>query len=44
MLAEAFRETDLQVHICVATEYGAELLPEGRNLHVHTGRMDEAKE
>lgn len=43
MLAEALRETEIQVHICVATEYGAALLPEGWNLHVHTGRMDEAE-
>lgn len=43
MLAEAFRETEIQVHICVATEYGAGLLPKGSNLHVHTGRMNAAE-
>lgn len=39
-LAESFREMNVQVHICVATEYGADLLPEHSHLHVHTGRMD----
>lgn len=40
LLAEAFQNTDLDVHICVATEYGAALLPVCRNIHVHIGRMD----
>lgn len=39
-LAEAFRETELELHICVATQYGAGLLPVSENIHVHTGRMD----
>lgn len=39
-LAESFCEMSIQVHICVATEYGADLLPKHFNLHVHTGRMD----
>lgn len=40
-LAEAFAETDLLLHVCVATEYGASLLPKCENIIVHTGRMDE---
>lgn len=39
-LAESFCEMHVQVHICVATEYGADLLPKHSHLHVHTGRMD----
>ncbi len=41
LLAEAFRGSSLKMDISVATEYGASLLPEGENLHVHTGRMGE---
>lgn len=40
LLAEAFQNTDLEIHICVATEYGASLLPACPNILVHTGRMD----
>ncbi len=39
-LAESFCEMNVQVHICVVTEYGADLLPKHSHLHVHTGRMD----
>lgn len=42
-LAEALVGTDLQVHMCVATEYGDKLLPKGANLHVYVGRMDESE-
>lgn len=38
--AEAFQNTALELHICVATEYGASLLPECPNINVYTGRMD----
>lgn len=38
-LAEAFWGSGLLLHICVATEYGAGLLPHGGNVHIHTGRM-----
>lgn len=41
LLAESFRKTELELHICVATEYGASLLPKGENIHVHMGRMQE---
>lgn len=40
LFAEAFCNTDLELHICVATEYGASLLPECSNIKIHTGRMD----
>lgn len=39
-LAEAFQGTKLELHICVATQYGASLLPVCENIHVHAGRMD----
>lgn len=41
LLAESLLGTELKLHICVATEYGASLLPEGENMVVHTGRMEE---
>lgn len=40
LLAEAFQNSDLELHLCVATEYGASLLPDSPNIHVHVGRMD----
>lgn len=40
LLAEAFRDMPLEVHICVATEYGASLLPDCPNIKICTGRMD----
>lgn len=40
LIAETFCNTQLNIHICVATEYGAALLPAGDNIHIHTGRMD----
>lgn len=40
-LAEAFLNTDLTIDVCVATEYGASLLPHCPNIHVHAGPMDE---
>ncbi len=39
-LAEYLSGTDAQVHVCVATGYGKDLLPEAENLHVHAGRLD----
>lgn len=41
VIAEKFRNTNLEMHVCVATEYGGTLLPECPNVHVHSGRMDE---
>lgn len=42
-LAERLRSTGIQLHICVATEYGASLLPDGGNVHVYAGRMNESQ-
>ncbi len=39
-LAEFFLDSELQIHISVATEYGAGLLPKRPNIRVHCGRMD----
>lgn len=39
-LAEAFAGTALQVSLCVATEYGASLIPSSENLQIHTGRLE----
>ncbi len=39
LIAETFRNTQLNIHMCVATEYGASLLPKDGNIHIHTGRM-----
>lgn len=39
IIAETFCNTKLNIHICVATDYGAELLPSGENIHIYTGRM-----
>ena len=43
LIAEAFQNTKLNIHICVATEYGAELLPDSYNIHIHQGRMNEVE-
>lgn len=40
LFAEAFQNTNLELHICVTTEYGASLLPESSNIKIHIGRMD----
>lgn len=41
LIAEAFQNIKLNIHICVATEYGAELLPDCSNIYIHQGRMNE---
>ena len=33
---------NIQVHVCVASEYGAQVLPEDDALKVHVGRLDQA--
>lgn len=38
--AEALANTDIELHICVATEYGRTLLPYEKNIIVHIGRLD----
>lgn len=40
-LVEAAPFGDLKLHICVATEYGASLLPERENVMIHQGAMEE---
>ncbi|MDD6047138.1 MAG: precorrin-6A reductase [bacterium] len=41
-LALFFQETGLRAYVCVATEYGETLIPQGENIVVHAGRMDKA--
>ena len=33
---------NIQVHVCVASEYGAQVLPEDDALKVHVGRLEQA--
>ena len=40
-LTEWLVHTDVQVDVCVATEYGASLLPKGENIQVCSNRMGE---
>lgn len=40
-LVEAAPCGDLELHICVATEYGTRLLPERQNVIIHQGTMEE---
>lgn len=39
-LAEAFDRSNISCHVCVATEYGSQLIKDTRNITVHTGRLD----
>ncbi len=39
-LAEVLRGTDIQLHICVTTDYAKTLIPKGDNIQVLVGRMD----
>lgn len=39
-ICEALKRTELMLHVCVATEYGADLLLEDSRTKVHVGRMD----
>lgn len=41
LLAEHFAGKGIKIHISVATEYGATLLPKADNIYVHCGRLDE---
>mgnify|MGYP002709279708 CR=1 FL=1 len=38
-LAEFLNENGVFAHVCVATEYGEQLLPKGENIRVHAGRL-----
>lgn len=40
-LAECFANTELEVYVCVATEYGKSLVLTADNIHILDGRMDE---
>ncbi len=40
LIAETLRNTKINIHICVATEYGGTLLPTCDNIHIHCGRMN----
>ncbi len=40
-LAELFEKSAVQAHVCVATEYGAQMLDTSDYITVHTGRLDE---
>lgn len=42
-LAEYLSIQEVELHICVATAYGEQLLPEGGHTHVHVNRMDEVQ-
>jgi len=42
-LVEELQHTGIQLHICVATKYGASLLPKGENVHVYTKRLDQGE-
>ena len=39
-ITEYLMESDVLVHVCVATGYGKDLLPEADNIVVHAGRLD----
>lgn len=41
-LVEKLQLFDVMLHVCVVTEYGASLLPDGSNICKHIGRLDEA--
>lgn len=40
LLTEYLYDTNVTVDVCVATEYGKELLQQKQNVNVHLGRMD----
>lgn len=40
LLGSAFKNTDIELHICTVTEYGSSLIEEGENIHIHNGAMD----
>ena len=41
VLAQAVAGSKVKLHVCVATAYGASLLPSDKNIIIHQGRMDE---
>lgn len=40
-LTEVMMHYNIEIHVCVATEYGGLLLPDRENVHVHMGRMNQ---
>lgn len=42
-ITECLADRGLSLLVCVATEYGASLLPENERVNVHVGRMDETE-
>lgn len=42
-LIQAFDRSNIACHVCVATEYGNQMLKTSDAITVHTGRLDEAK-
>lgn len=40
-LAEAMAGANVTVHVCVATQYGASLLPSEKNIVIHAARMEQ---
>lgn len=43
MLAERLAQNGHNIIVCVATEYGEQLMPDNPKIKVHCGRMDEAR-
>lgn len=43
VLAEFLSKRNIEAHVCVATEYGGELLPDRRALEISGERLDEAQ-
>lgn len=39
--AEKFSRCGIDISFCVVSEYGASLLPEEKNIHIHTGAMNQ---
>ncbi|MBQ4370415.1 MAG: precorrin-6A reductase [Oscillospiraceae bacterium] len=43
IMAEACKDQPVQLHVCVATEYGATRIEEADNINIHAGRKDQAQ-
>lgn len=39
-LVEICSKNQVDCHVCVATEYGKQMIQESENVHIHTGRLD----
>lgn len=40
-LVEYLKDKEVELHVCVATEYGEELLPNGENINISSTRLNE---